>query len=108
MIAKAEILLFSLLAWMVLTGPLGEGGATPPALLATQTAVIAGWIVRLLLVRRCAGWSRVPRDVLGAAVGYVGIALLASLGTPYSYASFLRCLDLATLLGLFLLTLTGR
>ena len=102
---ERERLLLPILACLVFLAPFGEGGATPLALLVTQTLVAAGGIAAVWAACRPSSRSAVPSEVVLVSAGLFAMACLASWGSPYPYASFLRCLDYAILLGIFLLAL---
>ena len=81
-------------ALFLLALPFGEGGAAPGALFVIHTLVFAGAAVVALRPADSHPMALLPRSLLAPASA-LGIALLLSAwGTPYPYASFLRCLDL--------------
>jgi O-antigen ligase len=88
----------SRLGWMpalfLLVLPFGEGGAAPGALFAIHTLVLAGAAAVALLPVDSRPPALLPRSLLAPASAFAMALLLSAWGTPYPYASFLRCLDL--------------
>ncbi|HEV8335741.1 MAG TPA: O-antigen ligase family protein [Candidatus Polarisedimenticolia bacterium] len=81
-------------ALFLLALPFGEGGAAPGALFAIHTLVFAGAAALALLPAGSRPPALMPRSLLAPASAFVIALLLSAWGTPYPYASFLRCLDL--------------
>src|SRR5580765_6787462 len=96
-------------AWvlLLLLLPFGEGGATPGALFWVHTLILLVAFLELALPgSRLQAPSLLPPDMRTAAPLFSGLAVVASLETPYPYASFLRCWDLA--IALVVLVLSRR
>ena len=82
--------------WVVLLLllPLGEGGATPLALVASHSLILLAALAAAIWDSGEAAPIRLPA-ALGAGIPlFFGVASLASVGSPYPYASFLRLWDL--------------
>lgn len=88
---------------LVLLLPFGEGGATPGALFLIHTLVLLGVLLFTLLPGPQPGPRILPRELSAAVPVFLVATLLSAWGSPYPYASFLRCWDLAMALALFLL-----
>ncbi|MCI0657718.1 MAG: O-antigen ligase family protein [Acidobacteria bacterium] len=101
-------LLFIILACLVFLAPFGEGGAAPLAQLTLQLLVLSGGAVALLLPSSGVPWKGATRGVLIAAVGFMAVAFLSCLHSPYPYASFLRILDWLLPLGVVAIALRRR
>ena len=80
---------------LVLLLPFGEGGATPASLFLIHTLVLLGGILLTLLPGASARPRLLPRELSAAVPVFLAVTLLAAWGSPYPYASFLRCWDLA-------------
>lgn len=82
--------------WVVLLLllPLGEGGATPLALLASHTLILLAALAAAASDSGEAAPIRLPAGLVSGIPLFLGVATLASVGSPYPYASFLRLWDL--------------
>ena len=103
--AEGNRLLLIILACIVFLAPFGEGGAAPLALFCVQTLTLTSAVLALVLPSSTLPRNGPSRRVLVASAGFVALALLSCIQSPYPYASFLRLLDWLLLLGLFAISL---
>jgi len=88
---------------LVLLLPFGEGTATPGALFLIHTLVLLGILLFTLLPDPHPRPRLLPQELSAAVPVFLAATLLAAWGSPYPYASFLRCWDLVMALALFIL-----
>src|SRR5713101_3436163 len=83
--------------------PFGEGGAKPEALLTIHTLVFLALGFSGFRKSSSSASPLLPPGLQRPAPLFLALAFLASVNSPYPYASFLRCWDLSILLITFVL-----
>ena len=90
---------------LVLLLPFGDGGATPSSLFLIHSLVLLAALLLVVLPDPSRRAVLLPRELSTAVPLFLAVMLLAAWGSPYPYASFLRCWDLAMALAVFLIVL---